>query len=71
VGPAAHADAIAAALNFFGSFLLQGKKERKERKGKEATTVGKEKREKQVQDDSLRQCYHTFEYTTFTFIYGG
>jgi hypothetical protein len=29
VSPAAHADAIAAALNFFGSFLLQGKKERK------------------------------------------
>jgi len=29
VGRAAHADAIAAALNFFGPFLLQGKKERK------------------------------------------
>jgi len=31
-GPAAPADAMAAALNFFGPFLLQGKKGRKERK---------------------------------------
>jgi hypothetical protein len=43
VGPAAHADAIAAALNFFGSFLLQGKKERKERIKNETTSLGKEK----------------------------
>ena len=40
-GLAARADAIAAALNFFGPFLLQGKKGRKERKRKKTNALKK------------------------------